>query len=190
MSLMLSRVAAITILTTLLSACDLFGEAKVESNWTVEDAKGFKDYPLYWLGENYQGLPLTVVQYGKGTALETVGFVYGESSCRGQSECSAPIWIRIHPYCQDSPVDVRRFLPALEDVGYQTSHIEIRGNDAIWVDIPRVYLWTGSSAISINGEADESGESLVKQAAQDLIPISEDVVGNLEPLPAPAMLAC
>lgn len=31
---------------------------KPVSNWTIEDARNFDQFPLHWLGESYQGLPL------------------------------------------------------------------------------------------------------------------------------------
>src|SRR3972149_5328210 len=60
------------------------GRARI--SWTVEDAKAFDEFPLYWLGESYEGLPLTdIIRYKFDPPPEMLGaysedivlFIYG-----------------------------------------------------------------------------------------------------------------
>ena len=177
---------AITLFSTVMSGCSFLNSPKLVSNWTVQDARAFDDFPLYWLGDSYNGLPLTGVTHGKGTALETVGFVYGNSSC-DDSGCSAPIWVTIHPYCDSPPQDVRSFVSSLAEAGFEISDIEIRGVRGYLTSVPRIYLWTGSSAIEVEGNAPDSA---IEQAARDLIPIGQDFGTSEAPLPPPESGDC
>ena len=173
------------VVSTLVSAC-FDGDDKIESNWTIPEARQFNDFPLYWVGMDYEGLPLTAVTHYEGGVLETVAFVYGDSSCN-DSGCRAPIYIQIHPYCDSSPESVRSFLGALESAGYKTSVTEVRGVSGYLTDVPRIYLWTGSSAIEIDGDV---GGPSVQKAARELIPLSEDLLGGKDPLPPPTTTEC
>src|SRR5437667_6297474 len=41
---------------------------KPESNWTLDDARSFDQFPLYWLGANYEGMPLTLIRRRQATS--------------------------------------------------------------------------------------------------------------------------
>src|SRR4030042_3897602 len=54
---------------------------KPVSNWTVEQARWFYKFPVYWLGESYQGLPLTSMRLTvDGDDVTHTTFSYGEPS--------------------------------------------------------------------------------------------------------------
>ena len=57
----MSVVGLFGLLAMTSAACSLRADIppKPVSNWTVEDARWFYEFPLYWLGESYQGLPLS-----------------------------------------------------------------------------------------------------------------------------------
>jgi len=102
---------------------------KPESNWTIEDARQFGEFQLYWLGENYEGLPLTLIEHNADPrGLEHASFWYGEPSLGGDSPSWQPaLEITMFPYCQR---------PLTEFVSYQegnyavdVSSIQIRGVD-------------------------------------------------------------
>jgi len=58
-------------------------------DWTVEEARQFDDFPLYWLGDEYDGLPLTRTYKLRSPAIpDTVGFVYGEEYPPQRSQLS------------------------------------------------------------------------------------------------------
>ncbi len=169
-----------------LTACS--EDDEIESNWTIDEARRFDEFPLYWLGDSYMGLPLTAVTHGQTVDLETVGFVYGESSCN-DSACNAPIWIITEPYCQSSPEQVRSLLNEFKGYGSVISEVEFReakGYLTDWEE-PRLYFWTGGSAIQIN-----SNDSTVSihQVAQDLIPVTNSTDAKLKPLPPPITKDC
>jgi hypothetical protein len=169
---------------------------KIESNWTVDEARQFTEFPLYWLGQRYDGLPLTAVtRYEPNTPTESVvgdvvDFWYGESKCN-DSGCNAPIWIRIEPYCagsDSSPEVVQSFLNGpLANAGYTISAVQIRGVQGYLADVPRLHLWTGESAIQINSNKSDAS---VEEVAEDMIPIAEDVGAAPQPLPPPTSTKC
>jgi hypothetical protein len=143
-------------------------------DWTVEEARQFDDFPLYWLGDEYDGLPLTRTYKLRSPAIpDTVGFVYGEEyPPSGRSSRTAPIWIRIDPICRPSsyvtgpPTMEIRGAPAKSTGAGETS--------------TAVTILTGAASITIDAE----GRSAIKVAA-DLIPIAEESGAPLEPLPLP-----
>jgi hypothetical protein len=86
-----------------------------EGNFSLEQARVFDDFPLFYVGEEFDGIPLTAVlrepipQSPEGFGPETRGqvtidFLYG--SCeppRGEGGCSLPIDIQIWPACVRNP---------------------------------------------------------------------------------------
>lgn len=80
----------------------------LQSNWTIEDARQFDEFDLYWLGESYESLPLTII-YRAGEpsyvlAVENnVTFVYGDRRCTNGSDCSKPLRLDIQRYCDNPP---------------------------------------------------------------------------------------
>jgi len=86
-------------------------------NWTVETARGFDEFPVYWVGQNYKGLPLVQVarmdvpepapgQPGSH-AWNEVSFTYGDCTIApGEESCPMPLSIDIRPYCDLRPEQV------------------------------------------------------------------------------------
>jgi hypothetical protein len=160
-------------------ACDtgFDGPDKIESNWTTEDARRFDEFPLYWLGDSYEGLPLTATYRHKTEAVDVVGFVYGESKC-DLSGCRAQLWIRIEPYCYYP----REFIDG--------SSMKIRGADAEFVDLglgEALRVFTGDLSLGIDSEKTEVA---VTKVGRDLIPIAEDAGATPKPLPPPVSTEC
>src|SRR6266705_2116490 len=52
------------------TGCDA-GAADENETWTVDEAKQFCKFQLYWLGEEYEGLPLTKIERYRTVALPT-----------------------------------------------------------------------------------------------------------------------
>ncbi|TMF97462.1 MAG: hypothetical protein E6I03_13610 [Chloroflexi bacterium] len=183
---------------------------KPESNWTLDDARSFDQFPLYWLGANYEGMPLTLIRRrqatsytppptGRGMATpDYVSYSYGELSLTGDPyspSWMAPLEITIYPYCENSPEQLLSRLRNFEDdpnldLHYEVTNIEIRGADGYIIQADgskTISLWTGASAVFVNEW--KSGVELEK-AAQDLFPIAEDSGAELKPLPPPTSTEC
>jgi hypothetical protein len=90
--------------------------AQPEGTWTVYELERFRGFPVYWLGESYQGLPLTDIAYvrdagppdGSRPPVEYVALVYGTCEIpAGAPEetagCAPPIQVITDPFCLNRP---------------------------------------------------------------------------------------
>src|SRR2546425_5975873 len=77
-------------------------------DWSVDQAKQFCKFQLYWLGEEYEGLPLTKIERHISTvptrvpsyeAEDILLFVYGSCQAKPDSGCPEPVSVRVEPYC-------------------------------------------------------------------------------------------
>ena len=165
---------------------------KPVSNWTVEDARGFNEFPLYWLGESYEGLPLTSMRLSTdGDGVRHATFFYGEPSLAGGAPSQSwlpPLEVDIQPYCGFSPEE---FLSYEEDYEAEVIGVQIRSvNGYLRRHSPReasLVLWTGGSAIYMSTWKSELD---IEDAAGDLIPIAEGTGATLHPLPPPITTSC
>ena len=147
--------------------------------WTLEDARQFNEFPLYWLGESYDGLPLTrIIRYRYDpeppipavTAEDSVAFIYGTCTPSSESGCAPPLQIIVEPYCTRPP----EIIAPLAAVG---SSFDIRGATAQWVT-DHLRIWTGDVSTTIFAAAEAS-------AAEQLRLVSEGPEGALLPLGPP-----
>jgi hypothetical protein len=61
-------------------------------------ARNFGGYPIYWVGDRFEGLELERVSVGA----ESVSvLVYGTCTTDGERECEPPLEIRIQQLCED-----------------------------------------------------------------------------------------
>ena len=165
---------------------------KPVSNWTVEDARGFNEFPLYWLGESYEELPLTLVSLSTdGDGVRHATFSYGETSLAGGAPSQSwlpPLEVDIQPYCGFSPEE---FLSYEEYYEAEPIAVEIRSvNGYLRRHSSReasLVLWTGGSAIYLSTWKTELD---IEQAARNLIPIAEGIGATLNPLPPPITTSC
>jgi hypothetical protein len=100
-----------------------------------EAATRFEDFPVYWLGSEYRGLPLTiVVAPAPRSPATSVLLGYGGSCKRSfESSCAAAIYVEVRPAC--APDD----LPT----GY-----------------PDAYAWTSSVVVHMYGKDVPSSAAL------------------------------
>jgi len=142
--------------------------------WSVEDARQFKDFPVYWVGESFQGLPLTAISRmdypGRwpgeiyNVPWHDVSFVYGDCEIApGEESCTMPLSIAIRPYCEVPPEIVA-------DAVKTGPPEEIRGAVAQKMGKSHMQLWTGNVSISI----DATDEALVDEAARNLVRLNGD----------------
>ena len=189
----LASVAGLLVVIALTSttACNYETPSKPASNWTVEDARRFNDFPLYWLGAGYEGLPLTLMSLTvDGDDVRHATFSYGEPLLvpgdSGQS-WEHPLEVDIQPYCGFSPEESRYWEEYLGDEGSGT---QIRGVDGYldrYSSSASLLLWTGNSTINIHTWKTEFD---AQQVVRDLIPIGEDTRATFSPLPPPVTTAC
>ena len=197
----LASVAAVGLLGVIAitsAGCFLGWEPppKPVSNWTVEDARGFNEFPLYWLGESYEGLPVASMRLSTDDAgVRHATFFYGEPSLAGGAPSQSwlpPLRVLIQPYCGFSPEE---FLWWEEEVSEyseaEVSGVQIRSVSGYLERYSSretsLVLWTGGSAIHLSTWKTEID---IEQAARNLIPIAEGLGATLNPLPPPLPTSC
>lgn len=150
--------------------------------WTIEDARAFDEFQLYWLGETYGGLPLTkIIRYkydgGRGGSSEnTVTFTYGSCEQPPDGGCAAPLQIEIGPYCDRPP----SLLPAVAEFG---PDFDIRGALGRPRGFDQTRVWIGDTYLALHGDDTQT-------AARDLRPLADDGSEELAPLHSPRSEPC
>jgi hypothetical protein len=193
----LASVAAVGLLggiaMTSAGCLDLEPPPKPVSNWTMEDARGFNEFPLYWLGESYEGLPLTLVSLSTdGDGVRHSTLFYGETSLAGGAPSESwipPLEVNIGPYCSFAPEEFLWW--AGRYVESEVTSVQVRSVDGYLERFSSseasLVLWTGGSAIHLSTWKTELD---IEQAARDLIPIAEGIGATLNPLPPPLPASC
>jgi hypothetical protein len=131
----------------LVAGCGSVGAQTAEprGNFTLEAARGFPDFPLYYAGDSIDGVPLVAVLRRRDTA-NYVAFVYGDCKAGDDMGCAPPVEIQVWPAC-------RRNLGL-----YDTSQpgapvperVTIRGVPAVFLeDGNRLEIQTGTSAVVV-----------------------------------------
>jgi hypothetical protein len=142
--------------------------------WSVENARQFKDFPVYWVGESFQGLPLVAVHRmdypgdfpGKpyNHPWHEVSFDYGDCTIApGEESCTVPLTIAIRPYCEVPP-------EVIADAVKTGPPEEIRGAVAQMTGKSQVRLWTSNVTIGIHA----TDEAIVDEAARNLVRLNGD----------------
>jgi hypothetical protein len=140
---------------------------------TVDDMREFEGFPVYWLGESFQGLPVVAVQRidypgafpGKpyDDPRNEVAFLYGDCTIApGESSCPVPLSIATRPYCEVPPEVVAQVRTG--------SLEEIRGAMVQRMGGSQVQVWTSNVSISIN----TTEEGLLDEAIQNLVQLNGD----------------
>ena len=142
-------------------------------NWSIEDAREFDEFTLFWLGEEHQGLPLTDIIYAQGE--NVVIFIYGTCKPSSDSGCAPPLSLRIEP-CTQSPPGRYASLPGAETA------FEVRGAEAQFAGHLR--LWTRDVTLTIFAERGSA-----EKAVAALRTVAEGAEGVATPL-GPATYPC
>ena len=132
--------------------------------WPIEDARQFDKFSLFWLGEEFEGLPLRRIGYASGEKL--FSFTYGSCNPRGEGGCAPPLSLTIKP-CNLEPL-----------VG--GGSFEIRGAKAAFSKAGQLKVRTLEVTVSVFAEP-----GLAVEAANALRPVSEGPEGALKPLGPP-----
>jgi hypothetical protein len=130
------------------------------AQWTVEDARAFREFPLYWVGERFGEWDLSSIVRQQHGDQDTVTFVYGRCEVEPgvAGDCPPPLSIRIEPYCSARP-------ELISDAVKQGEVFAFRGAQAQRMT-GHLRIWSGDISVSLFGE-----EDVVMQAAQVLRPI-------------------
>ena len=127
------------------------------SNMTVEEARAFSEFPLYWLGETYEGLELTTLLEVKNV----VTFLYGKCITRGDGGCPQPFQVIVRPLCLSRPGTKNSMVHAGE-------LFSLRGALAQEYTDGHLKLGIGSVSVTLYGPDRE----LMNAMAQDLRPVA------------------
>jgi hypothetical protein len=111
--------------------------------WPIEDARQFDQFSLFWLGEEFEGLPLTNIVHAKSE--KVVIFVYGSCDPGREGGCAPPISLRIEPCSHEPP---GRSL-SLDSAG---SPFDIRGAQAAFSRAGHLKVWTRDVTVSVYAE--------------------------------------
>ena len=154
-----------------------------QTRWTIEDAKQFREFPLYWLGQSYEGLPLTrIIRYRYDPeppipaveAENSVTFIYGDCDPPPDGGCAPPLTIVLDDYCLKPP---ERISPSVKN----GPPFEVRGGLAQYIGEDHVRLWTGNVSIAILTE----GVASQVEATEKLRLVSEGPEGAQRTLGPP-----
>ncbi len=127
------------------------------SNMSVEEARAFSEFPLYWLGQTYEGLELTTLRGVKNV----VTFMYGKCVIKGDGGCAQPFQVIIRPLCLSRPGTKNPMVHAGE-------LFSLRGALAQEYTDGHLELGIGSVSVTLFGPDRE----LMKAMAQDLRPVA------------------
>jgi len=150
----------------------------------LQEARDFKEFPLYWLGESSDSLLLTnIARFGPetGTAtMNSVDLVYGTCTIPpGGEGCTTPLSMVIEPVCWTLPETISGV--KREDL------FDFRGAKAVWVDEGQLGIWTGDSAVFIFGYPRER----IEKAADEITPLGNVAVALTDSkLPPPNFDKC
>lgn len=148
----------------------------------IQEARDFKQFPLYWLGETSQSLALTNIRVAtpeRGIPTEDrVDFIYGTCTPPPDGGCPYPLSIVIQPLCFAPP---ERFTGVKREDTF-----DFRGAKALWLH-DHLRIWTGDTAIAIFGYPRER----IEQAAEHIAPLGNvAVVMTDAQLPPPNFQSC
>ena len=129
------------------------------SNMSVEEAREFSEFPLYWLGETYEGLELTTLLGSKNS----VSFLYGKCVVRpaGEGGCPQPFQVYVQPLCDSRPGTAHPMVHAGE-------LFTLRGALAQEYTDGHLQLGIGAVSVTLFGPT----RDMMNAMAQDLRPVA------------------
>jgi hypothetical protein len=166
----------------------------LDGNFDLGQTSDFNEFPLYSLGDSFEGLPLTAVHRAVGDISPAgfqenfVQFVYGDCQTTNDTGCTPPLAIQVWPACERNPS-----LYALTPNGEPFPHRDVveRGVPAAFYAGDTILeLYSGDVTIALFSE----DRRLLQRAARALAPANglanaEARSGNDLPAPAAGALA-
>lgn len=159
-----------------------------QQRWTIEDARQFKEFTLYWLGETFEGLPLTTITRYRydppggtsGQSESSVAFIYGDCTPGPDSGCAPPLQIILESYCMRPP---ELLAPGVKE----GPAIQVRGALAQPMGPKQVMVWAGDVRINVF-DVRQQGSAL--SLAEALEAVAPGGPRPAEPLPPPDAVKC
>jgi hypothetical protein len=150
----------------------------------------FDEFPLYFLGDSFQGLPLVEIQRVVGTPRPNrpvtsnyMLFVYGTCEVAPGSDtgCPVPLTVHVWPACERNP--------SVYEIGpgepYPREQTSLRGVPAALFDEgTRLELYTGTVTIVLTS----LDAGLLSKTAEALVPANA-IASAQKSLPSPAQAA-
>jgi hypothetical protein len=137
------------------------------------EATGFRAFPLYWLGREFDGLPLlgfdrvdlpsdmAQLAAGERNGSDVATAIYGTCHAEPDSGCAPPLEVQVATACTRN---YSLFAASPPGAGPPIVHTTVRGVPAIWV-AGHLELYTGTVTIDLDG-----ARSLALRAAAALVP--------------------
>jgi hypothetical protein len=153
--------------------------APSQSNYSVDEAKGFARFPLYNAGESVNGYPLVAVLHDTHPT-EVISFIYGDCTPPRASNgsydggCGPPVDVQVWPACFRNPTlyDGTQGSPTPDNT-------TVRGVPAAYYEGgARLEIQTGTSTVVIFADSPAT-------VADALRGVNNDVPTGVD-LPAPA----
>jgi hypothetical protein len=129
-----------------LSACGVGREAEPRGNFTLEQARDFDRFPLYYAGDHVDGFPLVAVLRRSDTA-DYVSFVYGDCvPAPPDAGCAPPAEIQVTPGCLRGP---RLYDPSKPGVPAAERETMLGDPAALFDEGTRLELYKGASTVVV-----------------------------------------
>ena len=169
-------------LALLLGVSGPGGDGKPKSTFSLDEARSFTDFPVYYAGDAAAGAPLVAVLRRNDTA-DYVSFVYGECDATDETGCAPAAEVQVWPACRRNPSMYARGRSAIAPRPDPTT---VRGAPAAFFDDgARLEIQTATSTVVVFG-ADREAVSSIAGALRG---VNADVrPGQPFPRPAPGAL--
>lgn len=200
----LSLMATATIVVGFAQGTEPGGFDYSRSHFTPSSVEAFSEFPLYWLGSDFQSEPLTAIHRRTGDARSRapsrpnyVSFKYGTCVSTDGSGCAPPLEIQIWPACRLNRSSYH-LVPDLdgngpqEAVPYPREDLTLRGVPAAFYESARsLQLYTGDVTVVVFGRTRDQlltaavelrGANLAVAAVEQEDSLPAPVIGALDGL--------
>lgn len=173
----LTRATFVVIACATVVGCASDNGPDSDNSPDIESAKEFEGFPVYWLGETFEGLDVTQI-VGTDATPNRVSIIYGSCEPSGTFEptCALPLQIQIVPLCLhlDAVASPPRPLA-----------FEVRGAPVGRQDGAPVLLTRETQIKVYRGEGTDKGIGLRALHALRSLNAVEPVISATDPIPSP-----
>lgn len=146
-----------------------------KSNFSLERARAFGDFPVFSAGPSVDGIPLVAV-LRRANGPNYVSFIYGECNASDDMACAPPAEVQVWPAC------ARNIAMYESALGPEFTRSQIRGAPAfVFEEGHRLEIQTSKSTIVVFARTPELATSIAAHLEGVNIPIQA-----AERLPPPA----